>query len=69
MQITVTRNKNYAAAAAKLLQSCPTPCNPIDGRPPGSSVPGILQAVLGRIFNAVPRSWPWGPLPSLRTAP
>ena len=34
----------YAAAAAKLLQSCPTLCDPIDGSPPGSSVPGILQA-------------------------
>ena len=33
-----------AAAAIKLLQSCPTLCNPIDGSPPGSSVPGILQA-------------------------
>ena len=33
-----------AAAAAKLLQSCPTLFNPIDGIPPGSSVPGILQA-------------------------
>ena len=33
-----------AAAAAKLLQSCPTPGNPIDGSPPGSAVPGILQA-------------------------
>jgi len=33
-----------AAAAAKLLQSCPTLCNPIDGSPPGSPVPGILQA-------------------------
>ena len=33
-----------AAAAAKLLQSCPTLCNPIDGSPPGSSVPGMLQA-------------------------
>ena len=33
-----------AAAAAKLLQSCPTLCDPIDGSPPGSSVPGILQA-------------------------
>ena len=37
-----------AAAAAKSLQSCPTLCNPIDGSPPGSTVPGILQArVLG----------------------
>ena len=32
------------AAAAKLLQSCPTLCDPIDGGPPGSPVPGILQA-------------------------
>ena len=32
------------AAAAKLLQSCLTLCNPIDGSPPGSHVPGILQA-------------------------
>ena len=31
-------------AAAKLLQSCPTLCDPIDGSPPGSPVPGILQA-------------------------
>ena len=33
-----------SAAAAKSLQSCPTLCNPIDGSPPGSSVPGIHQA-------------------------
>ena len=33
-----------AATAAKLLQSCLTLCDPIDGSPPGSSVPGILQA-------------------------
>ena len=33
-----------AAAAAKSLQSCPTLCDPKDGSPPGSSVPGILQA-------------------------
>ena len=29
---------------AKSLQSCPTPCDPIDGSPPGSPIPGILQA-------------------------
>ena len=34
----------HAASAAKSLQSCPTLCNPIDGSPPGSSIPGILQA-------------------------
>ena len=33
-----------AAAAAKSLQSCPTLCDPIDGSPPGSPNPGILQA-------------------------
>ena len=33
-----------AAAAAKSLQSCPTLCDPINGSPPGSPVPGILQA-------------------------
>ena len=36
--------KPSAAAAAKSLQSCPTLCDPIDGSPPGSPVPGILQA-------------------------
>ena len=34
----------YAAAAAKSLQSCLTLCDPIDGSPPGSPIPGILQA-------------------------
>ena len=34
----------FAAAAAKSLQLCPTLCDPIDGSPPGSPVPGILQA-------------------------
>ena len=33
----------YSAAAAKLLQSCPTLCDPIDSSPPGSPIPGILQ--------------------------
>ena len=39
-----TSNSHYAAAAAKSLQSCLTLCDPIDGSPPGSPVPGILQA-------------------------
>ena len=34
-----------AAAAAKSLQSCPTLCDPVDGSPPGSIIPGILQAI------------------------
>ena len=40
----VTITLYAAAAAAKSLQSCPTLCDPRDGSPPGSSVPGILQA-------------------------
>ena len=43
-------NFHSAAAAAKSLQSCPTLCDPIDGSPPGSPVPGILQA---RILECV----------------
>ena len=42
------RRQEYATAAAKLLQSCPNLCDTIDGSPPGSSVPGILQA---RVYN------------------
>ena len=38
------RQAAAAAAAAKLLQSCLTLCDPTDGSPPGSPVPGILQA-------------------------
>ena len=37
-------NKAAAATAAKSLQSCLTLCNPIDSSPPGSPIPGILQA-------------------------
>ena len=36
--------REEAAAAAESLQSCPTLCDPIDGSPPGSPVPGVLQA-------------------------
>ena len=43
-----------AAAAAKSLQLCPTLCDPIDGSPPGSPIPGILQA----------RTLEWLPFPS-----
>ena len=47
MKMTILPNAVYrfnTAAAAKLLQSFPTLFNPIDGSPPGSPVPGILQA-------------------------
>ena len=42
--VTTKMSPAAAAAAAKSLQSCPTLCDPIDGRPPGSPVPGILYA-------------------------
>ena len=38
------RHNGHAAAAAKSLQAYPTLCNPIDGSPPDSPIPGILQA-------------------------
>ena len=49
-----------AAAAAKSLQSCPTLCDPIDGRPPGSPVPGILQAkTLEWVAISFSSAWKW----------
>ena len=42
--IALTRWTFVGIAAAKSLQSCPTLCNPIDSSPPGSPIPGILQA-------------------------
>ena len=49
-----------AAAAAKSLQSCPTLCDPIDGSPPGSPVPGILQArTLEWVAISSSNAWKW----------
>ena len=49
-----------AAAAAALRQSCPTLCDPIDGSPPGSSVPGILQArTLEWVAISFSSAWKW----------
>ena len=49
-----------AAAAAKSLQSCPTLCNPIDGSPPGSAVPGNLQArTLEWVAISFSNAWKW----------
>ena len=49
-----------AAAAAKSLQSCPSLCDPIDGSPPGSSVPGILQArTLEWVAISFSNAWKW----------
>ena len=49
-----------SAAAAKSLQSCPTLCDPIDGSPPGSPIPGILQArTLEWVAISFPDAWKW----------
>ena len=49
-----------AAAAAKSLQSCPALCDPIDGSPPGSPVPGILQArTLEWVAISFSNAWKW----------
>ena len=49
-----------ACLLAKLLQSCPTLCNPIDGSPPGSPVPGILQArTLEWVAMSFSNAWKW----------
>ena len=59
--IYIYQDKLYAAAAAaKSLQSCPTLCDPIDGSPPGSPVPGILQArTLEWVAIAFSNAWKW----------
>ena len=51
---------SHAAAAAKSLQSCPILCDPRDGSPPGSPVPGILQArILEWIAISFSKAWKW----------
>ena len=57
---TITTLLISYAAAAKLLQLCPTLCDPIDGSPPGSPVPGILQArALEWIATSFSSAWKW----------
>ena len=52
--------KAIATATAKSLQSCPTLCDPIDGSPPGSPVPGILQArTLEWVAIFFSNAWKW----------
>ena len=49
-----------AAAAAKSLQWCPTLCDPTEGSPPGSPIPGILQArILERVAISFSNAWKW----------
>ena len=53
-------SKMHAAAAAKSLQSCATLCDPIDGSPPGSPVPGTLQArTLEWVAISFSNAWKW----------
>ena len=53
-------NAFAAATAAKSLQSCLTLCDPIDGRPPGSPIPGILQArTLEWVVISFSNAWKW----------
>ena len=57
---TVKGKMVAAAAAAKSLQSCPTLCDPIESSPPGSSVPGILQArILEWVAISFSNAWKW----------
>ena len=54
------QHKPAAAAAAKLFQSCPTLWDPIDGSPPGSPIPGILQArTLECVAISFSNAWKW----------
>ena len=58
--VCLTSFSLMAAAAAKSLQSCPTLCDPIDGSPPGSPVPGILQArTLEWVAISFSNAWKW----------
>ena len=58
--VTKFTYKYAAAAAAKSLQSCPTLCDPIDSSPPGSAVPGILQArTLEWVAISYSSTWKW----------
>ena len=53
-------NETSAAAAAKSLESCPTLCDLIDGSPPGSPVPGILQTrTLEWVAISFSNAWKW----------
>ena len=59
-QISTWISHATATAAAKSLQSWPTLCNPIDGSPPGSPVPGILQArTLEWVAISFSNAWKW----------
>ena len=59
-EISLPHRAPHPAAAAKSLQSCPTLCDPIDGSPPGSAIPGILQAItLEWVAISFSKAWKW----------
>ena len=58
--IIINKSSKCSAAAAKSLQSCLTLCDPIDGSPPGSALPGILQArTLEWVAISFSSAWKW----------
>ena len=58
--LTINDLNFHCAAAAKSLQSCPTLCDPIDGSPAGSPIPGILQArTLEWVAISFSKAWKW----------
>ena len=61
--IASSQGFSAAVAAAKSHQSCPTLCDPIDGSPPGSPIPGILQARtlewVGFLYFGINDIWGW----------
>ena len=59
-KLTTTKSSSNNWTAAKSLQSCPTLCDPTDGGPPGSPVPGILQArTLEWVVISFSSEWKW----------
>ena len=60
IQLNSVKRNFYSSATAESLQSCPTLCDPMDGSPPGSPVPGILQArTLERVAISFSNAWKW----------
>ena len=59
-RLKINNISNIHTATAKSLQSCPTLCDPIDGSPPGSPIPGILQArTLEWVAISFSNAWKW----------
>ena len=60
LAFSIPSSRRTCISAAKSFQSCPTLCDPIDGSPPGSPVPGILQArTLKWVAISFSNAWKW----------